>query len=378
MVGVSCNLNDMTIRRKRLVWEWTTATPVLVAAIAVVFYVIGLAPLCGAPEQLAPGPSAADASDRVFSERLKAIAGGNPADCGNTPSNEPRDTVATCGMNAFQDHKPFFLGYYTRYGTVLGFAYGLAADSEGGVFSVTYKSIRAFPAVAPNRHTRLADDNHTRIAECIKPVKLAKDGQGVLGCIIPVNRPESEKIAHQTPINTTVCAVAENPAAFNNKLVRVRGHYSGNFEYSMLSGDGCDALWFGYGGEGGGPPSLAIYVSGGARPGSEDADGKLILPVPVKLIRDPKFDRFEKQVKAMARADAAYEKKHPGKFISHCVIATFVGRIDSVAPEVHEFRKNHPSQEHNDGLGFGQMGLFEAQLILQSVQDDATLGVCSQ
>ena len=83
------------------------------------------------------------------------------------------------------------------------------------------------------------------------------------------------------PINTTACAVAENPSAFNNKLVPVRGHYSGNFEYSMLSGDGCDALWFGYGGEGGGPPSLAIYVSGG-KAGSEDADGKLILPVAVE------------------------------------------------------------------------------------------------
>ena len=377
MGGVSCNLNEMTIPRKRLVWECTTATPVLVAAIAMAFYVIGLAPLCGAA-QLAPGPSALDASDRIFSERLKAIAGGNAADCGDTPSKGPQDTVATCGLNAFQAHNPFFLGYYTRFGRVLDFAYGLAADSEGNVFSVTYQSIRAFPAVEPNRHTRLADDNHTRILECIKPVKLAKNGQGMLGCIIPVNQSESEKIAHQTPINTTACAVAENPSAFNNKLVRVRGHYSGNFEYSMLSGDGCDALWFGYGGEGGGPPSLAIYVSGGARPGSEDADGKLILPVAVKLIRDSKFDRFEKQVKAMARADAAYEKKHPGKFVSHCVTATFVGRIDSVSPEVHEFRKNHPSREHNDGLGFGQMGLFEAQLILQSVQDDATLGVCSQ
>jgi hypothetical protein len=357
------------------------AMKALLLALTLASFPLPLAAL-DAPAQLAPKSPAADASDRVFRERLKAIAGGNAADCGNTPSNGPQDTVATCGLNAFQDHKPFFLGYYTRYGTVLGFAYGLAADSEGSVFSVTYQNMRAFPAVAPNRHTRLEDDNHTRIAECIKPVTLAKDTKGVLGCITPVNRPESEKIAHQArinQINTTVCAVAEDPAAFNNKLVRVRAHYSGNFEYSMLSGDGCkDALWFGYGGEGGAPPSLAMYVSGGARPGSEDVDGKLILPVPVKLIRDWKFDRFEKQVEAMANADAAYEKKHPGNFISYCVTATFVGRVDSVSPEVHEFRKNHPPQEHSDGLGFGQMGLFEAQLILQSVDDDATLGVCSQ
>ncbi|HEY2233984.1 MAG TPA: hypothetical protein VGK01_10975 [Candidatus Angelobacter sp.] len=328
----------------------------------------------GAPVQLPPG-SAADASDRVFTERLRTIADRDATDCGNTP----QDTVAICGLKAFQDHKPFFLGYYNRYGTVLGFAYGLAADSDRRVFSVTHQSIRPFPAVAPDRHTQLADDNHTRIAECIKPVKLAKNGRGVLGCVTPVNQPESEKVAHQTPMSTTVCAIVKDPSAFNNKLVRVRGHYSGNFEYSMLSGDGCkDALWFGYGGEGGGPPSLAIYVSGGARSGSEDVDGKRISPVPIKLIRDSKFDRFEKQVKAMANADASYEKKHPGYFISHCVTATFVGRVDSVTPEVHAFRKNHSSQEPNDGLGFGQIGLFEAQLILRSVDDDATLRVCSQ
>lgn len=336
-----------------------------------------LVPFCVVSAQLPPKSEAAESSDRVFMERLKAIAGASATDCGNTSSDKPQDTVATCGLSAFQKHKPFYLGYYTRYGNVLGFAYGVAADSEANVFSVMYQSAKAFPPVAPNRHTRLADDNHTRIFDCIKPVKLGTGRQGVLGCITPVNQEESEKVAHQAPVNTTLCAIADNPPAFNNKLVRIRGHFSGNFEYSMLSGNGCEhAFWFGYGG-GGGPPSLAAYVGGGARPGSEDAAGKLILPFPVKLIRDSKFDQFEKQVEAMAKADADYEREHPGKFIDHCVTATFVGRIDSVSPEVHEFRKAHPSNEHSDGLGFGQMGLFEAQFILESVDDDATLEVCS-
>ncbi len=134
------------------------------------------------------------------------------------------------------------------------------------------------------------DHNHVRVAECIKPVELATNPQGMLGCITPINRTESEKSAHQSAINTTICAVAKNPPAFNNKLVRVRGQYSGNFEYSLLSSDVCpEALWFSYGEEGA-PPSLAMYVGGGARPGSEDADGKLILSAPVKLVRDAKLD----------------------------------------------------------------------------------------
>jgi hypothetical protein len=324
-----------------------------------------------------PESLASDASDRVFSERLKTIGGGHATDCGTTSSAKPEDSVAACGLKAFQDHKPFFLGYYTRYGAVLGFAYGLAGDASGNVFVVSYQA-RAFPAVAPTRHTQVMDDNHTRVTGCIKPVTLDNTRQGLLACITPVNQHESDDIARQKPVDATVCAVLENPASFNNKLVRIRGHFSGNFEYSMLSGDGCkDALWFGYGG-GGGPPSLAAYVGGGARPGSEDSEGKLVLPVPVNLIRDSKLERFEKQTEAMAKADADYEKGHPNEFVSHCVTATFIGRIDAVSSEVHEFRRKQKTQDHSDGLGFGQMGLFEAQLIVQSVVDDAALEVCDQ
>jgi hypothetical protein len=191
----------------------------------------------------------------------------------------------------------------------------------------------------------------------------------------PVNREESIKIAHQKPVDTTVCAVLENPAAFNNKVVRIRGHFTGNFEYSTFSADDCGSLWFEYG-DGGGPPTLAIYVSGGARPGSEDAQGKLILPVPVKVVHEDKLERFEKQTEAMARADADWEREHPHQYVHHCVTATFIWRIDAVSSEIHEFRKKQRTEGHSDRLGFGQMGLFEAQLVVQSVVDNASLGPC--
>lgn len=318
---------------------------------------------------------ASDGSARVFIERLKTIAGGHATDCGTTSPAKPDDSVAACGLKAFQNDNPFFLGYYTHYGSVLDFAYGIAGDASGNVFVVTYQA-RAYPPVAPTRHTQVMDENHTRVAACIKPVRLDKTKQGLPACVTPVNQKESDEVAHQEPVNTTVCAVLDNPSSFNNKLVRIRGHFSGNFEYSMLSGDGCqDALWFGYGG-GGGPPSLAMYVGGGAAPGSEDSTGKLVLPVPVKLIHDSRLDRFEQQTVAMAKANGEYDKDN--QLVNHCVTATFTGRIDAVSSEVHEFRKNQKTKDPVDGLGFGQMGLFEAQLIVQSVVDDAVLGVCGQ
>jgi len=61
-----------------------------------------------------PESLASDSSDRVFTERLKSIGGGHATDCGTTSSAKPEDSVAACGLKAFQDHNPFFLGYYTR------------------------------------------------------------------------------------------------------------------------------------------------------------------------------------------------------------------------------------------------------------------------
>jgi len=319
-----------------------------------------------------PSSLPSNPSDRVFIERLKSTAGEHATDCGTTTSNKPDDSVASCGLRAFQDHKAFFLGYYTRYGETLDFAYGLAGDGAGNVSAVTYEE-RAFPDVAPNRHTRLTDNNHSRVTECIKPITLDRTRRELLACITPVNQQKSDEIAHQKPIDTTVCDIVKDPASWNNKLVRIRGRFSGNFEYSNLS-DGCgDSLWFGYAG---GPPILVAHVGGEARPGSEDSEGKLILPVPVTLVRDSKLERFEEQTEAMAQADADYEKEHPNHYVSHCVTATFIGRIDAVSSDIHEFRQKQKTREHNDGLGFGQMGLYEAQLIVQSVTDDATLGVC--
>lgn len=312
--------------------------------------------------------------NQPITARLKFLSsrhGGSLTDCGRTPTRNPDPLVSECGQAAFQNRKPFYVQYYSTL-AVFSFAYGLAGDANGNVSSVVYDSM-GFPSVAPTRHTQVLDQNHTRVTACIEPVTLGNTEEGLLACTSPVNEKESAIAAEQKPIETTVCAVTENPAAFNNRMVRVRGHVSGNFEYSMLDGDGCtDSIWFAYG-TGASPPGLVAYVPGGAIPGGEDSEGKRILPVPVKVIRNSNFDRFQRLMNARVKADALSEKSNADKFVFHRVTATFVGRIDAVSPEVHALHLKRPPVDKADFLGFGQMGLFDAQLVVQSIENDAVL-----
>ena len=105
--------------------------------------------------------------------------------------------------------------------------------------------------------------------------------------------------------------------------------------------------------------------------GSEDAEGRRILPVPVTLVRDAKFERFQKAVMSVSGNEdmVPLETDAPEP---RFVIATFVGRIDAVSNEVHDYVRSQPFDKRV-GLGFGQMGSFEAQITLQSVEDEPVL-----
>jgi hypothetical protein len=309
-----------------------------------------------------------------FTIRLNAFStrhGGSLVDCGRTSAKTPDAGVADCAKTAFQNRRPFAVQYFTDF-RLFSYAYALGGDAKGNVAMVTYDS-RGFPAVPPTPRTELLDGNRIRLNSCVAPVTFGMTEDGVLACITPVNEKASVSGIGQEPIDTTVCAITENPAAFNNKLVRIRGHVSGNFEFSMLSGDGCSgSTWFDYGSDDS-PPGLVAHVPGGATPGAEDEEGRRILPVPVSLLRDRNFHRFQRLMKARVEADKRYSKLNPGEFISHQVTATFVGRIDGVSPEIHQFHLKHSDTDRADFLGFGQMGLFDTQLIMQSVEGDAVL-----
>jgi len=277
------------------------------------------------------------ATDRVFADRLELVAserGGRPTDCAKVFAKF--GSVGDCARIQFKRHKPFFVGFSTPEGFSVPFSYGLAGTAAGDVFSVTYKE-RGFPPLVLNQHMRLMDGNHTRVVECIKPISLDAPKQGWVTCVTPVNQEASAIAAKQEPMDTTVCAVLADPAAFNNKLVRIRGYYWGNRENSTLNDERCrGSLWLGFPDGTVSSPVIA-NIFGENLLGSEDAEGKRVLPIPISLVRDSKFERFE----ALLRMNQPLEVPLIGDPVQR-VTATFIGRIDAVSPQVHDFFKDHP------------------------------------
>jgi hypothetical protein len=319
-------------------------------------------------------PQSDPTTEELIGKRLASLStssGGESTDCGSTTTNKPDAKVAACGKTAFEDRKPFRMLYSGSHGFFKS-AYGLAGDAVENVYEVEYDS-RGLLHLALGKNSQTFDDNRIRVTTCIKPVRLGNTAGGLLACLTPINERESQLVAQQKPIETTVCAILEHPSSFNNKVVTIHGYASGNFEYSTLGAEGCaDALWFAYG-NGAGPPGLVATVGGGARPGSEDAEGKVVLPAPVNLVQDSNFQRFQKLMKARAEADAVSLKKDADPLTLYRVAATFTGRIDAVSDDVHAFHLKRKNTDRADFLGFGQMGLFDAEFVLQSVANDAVL-----
>jgi hypothetical protein len=313
-----------------------------------------------------------DPTNSLIDDRLKAISSGSgqTVDCGETTTNRPDPQVAECAKTAFRNRRPFHARYRDA-GGVSHFSYGLASAGDGNLFQVVY-DMRGLLNLSLPTKAQIFDENRLGLIACPSPITLSEGGGGLPGCSPPIDERASEIAAKQKPIDATVCAVLQKPYAFNNKLVRIRGHVSGNFEYSLLDGDGCSgSIWFEYGNDGA-PPGLVAHVSGDAMPGVED-EGKWIRAVPVKLRRDSNFNRFQLLMIARVKVDALSEKLNPDKATFHHVTATFIGRIDGVSPAIHEFHLKRSPLDRADFLGFGQMGLFDAQLVVQSVENDAAL-----
>jgi hypothetical protein len=198
-------------------------------------------------------------------------------------------------------------------------------------------------------------------------------------CLLLVSAPslalgqKRPKNASPVSLDSTVCKIGDDPSSFNNKLVNVRGHVQASFEYSMLLDESCPekALWFLFA-DGSAPPGLEVMLNGKARPGGKDSAGRIVGPVPVQLVRDSNLELLEHYWALSAKGAACAEGPPPADLPPDCttyrVTATFTGRIDSISRQVQEARRKRKNREGTDWKGFGHMGIFDAQIVVQSVE----------
>ena len=196
----------------------------------------------------------------------------------------------------------------------------------------------------------------------------------VLG--LGISPPYGQKAAvapRKGPVETSVCKIFENPSLYNNRLVKVRGYVDGNFEYSLLLDERCPDASIRFAlADGSGPPPLEVAVSGKGTPGGSDSKGRRTQPLGVHLIKDPSFETLMHYLQVSAKGRACADGPPP-EFPPDCatyrVTATFTGRVDGVSKQIHEKHLQRSDHDPVDGLGFGHMGIFDAQIVVQSVEN---------
>ncbi len=163
-------------------------------------------------------------------------------------------------------------------------------------------------------------------------------------------------------IETSVCEVLANPAAFDGKTVRLRGRVMLQLEdFSIIeqcSGNGeAGAIWLEYGYP---EPSPTSYCC----PGGWDEKGKPIFSTPrVSLVRDRNFEQLKRYLAARREGKDNYgedcDRYRPpaAECRKYEVTATLTGRLFGVIP---------PDQFAG---GFGHFGMFPAKLVLRRVED---------
>jgi len=172
-------------------------------------------------------------------------------------------------------------------------------------------------------------------------------------------------------IETTVCKILDDPSRYNNNLAKVRGYVEISSEYSVLLDEHCSdhGIWFALG-DRSGPPGLVAMVKGQGTPGGKDSKGRAIAPISVQLIRDSHFQELEHYLELSAKGKSCAEDPpppSPPNCTVYRVTATFIGRIDGVSKSIHAAHSKRSSSI--EGKGFGHMGMYDAELVVQSVEE---------
>jgi len=196
----------------------------------------------------------------------------------------------------------------------------------------------------------------------------------ILGLAVPLaNGQKNTKRPKPGPVETTVCKVLGDPSGYNNRLVTVRGWVSASSEYSLLVDERCDTdpMWLAFA-DGSAPPQLEAIINGTGTAGDRDSKGRQIPPIPVHLIRDANYMQLMHYLALSAKGKACADGPplaFPPDCTTYRVAATFTGRVDGVSAQIHEAHRKRSSRDQIDAKGFGHMGMFDAQIVVQSVEN---------
>lgn len=177
----------------------------------------------------------------------------------------------------------------------------------------------------------------------------------------------------QEPKETDICQILSKPYPYNNTIVKIRAYMETSWEFSMLMDERCGALWLGFA-DGSAPPELVAIVNGNGTAGGKDADGRQIPPISIRLLRDSNWEQLAHYMNQNAKAQECGKEPAPDlDHLSDCttyrITATFTGRIDAVSKSVYESRRKRKTGDKIDWKGFGHMGMFDAQIVVKTVED---------
>jgi hypothetical protein len=103
----------------------------------------------------------------LMDQRMRAIAGNDPLDCGRVKLNSDPKRSLDCARKAISQRRSFLVRFDCS-GMDSFLSDGFAGDSSGNVFSVRFDSL----GWGPSPDVEILDDKHDAVETCPKPVRI--------------------------------------------------------------------------------------------------------------------------------------------------------------------------------------------------------------
>jgi len=123
------------------------------------------------------------ASSELLDTHIRELAGPGAKNCGRVRREDNPAQATSCARRAHKKHQPFFVRYDPKGLVDSEIADGVAGDSSGNMYFVTFDSMGMDTTHLPTGAT-MPDGFHTMIIPCSKPVRVRVTSDGNLTCFV--------------------------------------------------------------------------------------------------------------------------------------------------------------------------------------------------